>query len=199
MPSMTDLYANNPAFTPHEIGGIVLYTPTGQYHASRYVAASWQQVYSTLGATHDFLNAWTDRMLELCEDTNKKTLRTDIGTMVNNLKYRLAYPIDEDCAIRMGAIYYLLPNEPEQQDPHFYVQKMQMAKGNPELYAFFLTEGIKYTPNWKDSLDHISDPNYLMDRMEHLRSLTPSNQLPNIDRSTMTGSSKPPTVSAKEA
>jgi len=42
-------------------------------------------------------------MLELCNDEkNMKTLRTDVATLANNIKYRLSYPVDEDCALRMG-------------------------------------------------------------------------------------------------
>lgn len=193
------MYKDNPLYTPTEIGGVVLYAPTdpAKYHASRYVAASWQAVYSTLGATRDFMQLWCDRMIELAEDGAKKTIRTDIGVMVNNLKYRLQYPVDEDCSIRMGAIYHMLDGEPEEQDADWYVKKMKLAKDNPDVYAFFLQQGLKYTPGWNEYLDLISSPNYFQERAEMLQSLTPLDRLARKEVNTMTALSKQPTDTPK--
>src|SRR5690348_822772 len=116
------------------------------YHISRFVAASAQNIYSKAGITAELLDKLMDVILVLCNDTKKTTpnLRTDIALIANQVKYRTKYPVDEDCAIRMGAIYIFMEGE----DPHkvndvWTRRKVQMAKDNPDLYAFFLTTGLK--------------------------------------------------------
>lgn len=169
--------------TVHE--GLRLYVPASDtdYHLSRYVAAGAQNIYSASGATKDLLSAMMDRMIEMCNDEkNIKTLRTDIGVLANNIKYRLAYPIDEDCALRMGATYCFLEDEdPDTVSDVFTRKKVLFAKGDPQqkikhdpdLYAFFLNLGQINTPSWKGLEQDLNDTDYLKSRTETLRSLTP--------------------------
>lgn len=115
------------------------YEPTGDYHISRYVAAGSQNVYSASGATKDYLSALITAVQTICNDENtRNTWRTDIGTLMNNLQYRLQYPVDEDCAIRMGAIYALQEGEdPGIINPKLIEDKVKLARKYPDLYTFF--------------------------------------------------------------
>ena len=154
------------------------------YHMSRYVAAGAQNIYAAGGATKELLAAMMDKMLELCNDEKSvKTLRTDIATLANNIKYRLRYPVDEDCALRMGAIYTLVEGEnPDAVDDYQTNRKLMLAKGDatqgilpdPELYRFFLTIGVPYTPAWSEQSAILSDTNYFNQRKELLNALMPS-------------------------
>lgn len=133
---------------------IDFYAPveTAEYHMSRYVAAGAQNIYSAAGTTKDYLERVIDKMLDLCNnEKSKDRIRTDIGTLCNNLKARMKYPVDEDCAIRMGAIYSIMEHEnPDTVNATDTDRKVELAKADPELYAFFLTIGIQSTPSWKD-------------------------------------------------
>ncbi len=157
------------------------------YHMSRYVAAGAQNIYASSGTTKELLGAMMDKMLELCNDEkNVKTLRTDIATLANNIKYRLSYPVDEDCALRMGAIYTFIDGEdPDVTDDFWTRKKLALAKGDsthnikpdPELYAFFLSIGLPFTPAWKERSDISTDLNYFSQRTEALNALMPQSSI----------------------
>lgn len=150
---MKQSYADNPKYKEvyHSIvHNVKLYMPqdaANGYHMSRYVAAGAQNIYAASGATKQLLGNMMDKMLELCNDEkNIKTLRTDIATLANNIKYRLRYPVDEDCALRMGAIYTLVEGEDADNTDDFWTaKKLAWAKGDaaqqiqpdPDMYAFF--------------------------------------------------------------
>lgn len=157
--------------------GIKLYEPLGDYHMSRYVAAGAQNVYSSTGATKDFIIALATQVKQMCEDEqNKVQLRTDIGTLMNNLLYRTQYPVDEDCAIRMGAIYSLMEGEdPDVVSAAMTEQKVKLAHKYPDLYTFFLTAGIVYTPGWNDINKDSLTTEYFQTRRQALSNLTPYN------------------------
>lgn len=182
-------FADNPAYREvfhSKIHNVRLYMPqdaANGYHMSRYVAAGAQNIYAAGGATKDLLGAMMDKMLELCNDEkNVKSLRTDIATLANNIKYRLRYPVDEDCALRMGAIYVFAEGEdPETTEDYWTARKVAWAKGDttqgiapdPELYAFFLSIGIASTPAWKEQSDILTDSNYFKTRTDNLNGLMP--------------------------
>lgn len=171
------------------VHGIRLYVPTTDtdYHLSRYVAAGAQNIYSASGATKDLLSAMMDKMIDMCNnERDVKTLRTDIGVLANNIKYRLRYPIDEDCALRMGATYCFLEDEdPDTVSDVYTRKKLQYAKGDtqhniphdPDLYSFFLNLGQINTPSWKGLEQDLNDTDYLKNRTEALQSLMPQNTL----------------------
>lgn len=187
---MNNTVAGNPAYKEvfhSTIHNIKLYMPqdaANGYHMSRYVAAGAQNIYAAGGATKELLNAMMDKMLELCNDEkNIKSLRTDVATLANNIKYRLRYPVDEDCALRMGAIYTFAEGEnPDTTEDYWTVKKVAWAKGNavqnippdPELYSFFLSIGIVSTPAWKELSDTLTDSNYFKIRTHNLNALQPS-------------------------
>lgn len=187
---MKHSYANNPLYKEvfySKVHDVKLYMPADAangYHMSRYMAAGAQNIYAAAGATKDLLEHMMDKMLELCNDEKSlNMLRTDIATLANNIKYRLRYPVDEDCALRMGAIYTFAEGEdPECTDDLWTARKVAMAKGDvshdilpdPELYTFFLSIGLESTPAWKEQLDILSDLNYFKTRKDNLNALLPT-------------------------
>lgn len=186
---MKHTYKNDPKYTEvftSKVHNISLYMPkdvANGYHMSRYVAAGAQNIYASGGATKALLGSMMDKMLELCNDEkNVQHLRTDIATLANNIKYRLKYPVDEDCALRMGAIYAFTDGEDAEQTEDFWTdKKLAWAKGDaaqniapdPELYSFFLSIGIASTPAWKELSGTLTDTNYFKTRKENLNALMP--------------------------
>src|SRR5690348_4289546 len=77
------------------------------YHVSRYVSAQAQSAYAASGITPEMLNTLQDQVITLLNDEKKgkSTLRTDIGVIANQIKYRTKYPVDEDVCLHMSAIY----------------------------------------------------------------------------------------------
>lgn len=176
------------AFTSKVHEELKLYVPAQDtdYHISRYVAAGAHNIYSSVGASKEVLTAVLDKMLTLCnEDKNNNSMRTDIAILANNLKYRMQYPVDEDCALRMGAIYCFLEDEnPDETHDVFTRKKLLYAKGNgldipadPDLYAFFLNLGVQSTPSWKEYVTVLQDTDYLTSRQVTLNSLMPQRTL----------------------
>jgi hypothetical protein len=182
-------FANNPAFTPaftSEVHRCTFYMPSdlaNGYHMSRFVAASAQDIYSGAGATKEVLQKIASDVVAMCNDTKKQmdTLRTDVATLMNNLLYRLKYPIDEDCAIRMGALFCFMPGENPDAVHDFWTQKkVAMAKGDyergiepdPDLYAFFLRQGLQSSPSYARLLDTLTATT-MDQRREALRGLVP--------------------------
>lgn len=185
---MKDIHKDNPQYKEifeSKIHGIKFYMPveTGSYHMSRYIAAGQQNIYSSLGATREYLDGITKKMLDLCNDENNKDrLRSDMAVLANNLRYRLQYPVDEDCGIRMGAIYAIAQDEAADMHDNFQTQrKVDFAKGNkthnispdPELYAFFLSMGLQATESWTRSEPSTIGSGYFQRRMNDLQGLMP--------------------------
>ncbi|MEZ5017008.1 MAG: hypothetical protein R2800_08135 [Flavipsychrobacter sp.] len=187
---MKTTFANDPKYKEvfhSSVHNVKLYIPVdvaNGYHMSRYVAAGAQNIYAAGGATKQLLGSMMDKMLELCnEEKSTKTLRTDIATLANNIKYRLQYPVDEDCALRMGAIYcFAEGEEPNQMEDYWTARKVAWAKGDAaqniapdaELYSFFLSLGIASTPAWKELSDTLIDTNYFKTRTDNLNALMPT-------------------------
>lgn len=185
------MFENNPKYKEvfhSKVHDLKFYVPediANGYHMSRYVAAGAQNIYASSGATKELLGAMMDKMLELCNDEkNIKSLRTDVATLANNIKYRLKYPVDEDCALRMGAIYtYVEGESPDATEDFWTKRKVTLAKGDatqsikpdPELYGFFLSIGLPYTPAWSEQSAILSDTDYFKNREEMLNSMMPAN------------------------
>lgn len=175
-------FAGNPLFKEvfhSKVHNVKFYAPAnGEYHMSRYVAAGAQNVFSQAGMTKDLITRFLNKMLDICnEEKNVKRVRTDIAILCNNLIYRTDHPVDEDCAIRMGAIYVFIEGEnPDTVDPQTITKKINLVKGDPydpDLYAFFLTLGATNTPSWNESEPVTIDWEYLTNRADMLRSLMP--------------------------
>lgn len=143
------------------------------YHVSRHVAANAQQIYSLSGATAEIVATIAQEIIKICNDTKKHNsqLRTDIALLANNLLYRTKYPVDQDCAIRMGAIYIFMEGE----DPTAVIndawtrRKVDLARDNPDLYTFFLSVGIKYTKQYRELLEALNEEDYFKTRMDQLK------------------------------
>ena len=165
----------NPAYkVAFSHDGINLYIPVEvtSYHKSREVAAMAQQIYSESGATPQVIKSIAEEALRICNTAQEKQVRTDVGTLMNNLLYRLKYPVDEDCAIRMGAILCFMEDEDPNKTEDFWTQKkIELAHKSPEAYAFFLTMGINNTPAYNNRLDISIDTDYFNNRREILRGL----------------------------
>jgi hypothetical protein len=189
---MKEMFQHNPKYKEvfhSKVHDMRFYMPedvaTG-YHISRYVAAGAQNIYAASGATKELLEAMMDKMLELCNDEKSlKTLRTDIATLANNIKYRLRYPVDEDCALRMGAIYTFMEGEdPDTTEDFWTRKKLVLAKGDPavggasikadpELYAFFLSTGLPFTQAWSGLSATSTGSDYFSQRAEMLNAMQP--------------------------
>lgn len=152
-----------------EVHNMDFYIPANdtEYHLSRYVAANAQNIYSASGTTKELLSTYLDEIIKICNDKEVKTVRTDVGTLVNNLKMRMKYPIDEDCALRMGAIYCMADDEdPNQVNETLTRQKVNLAKKDPAMYDFFLLMGIRHTPAWSEYGHLLTDMDYFKKRDE---------------------------------
>lgn len=185
---MQDLHKNNPLLREvfhSKVHDVKFYAPAedGKYHTSRYIAAGHQNIYSASGVTKDFIDNWSEKFLDIVNsENNKDRLRTDAAVMLNNLRYRLKYPVDEDCGLRMGAIYAIAQDEPFEMLENLHTdRKVKLARGSasekiapdPELYTFFLTLGIEFTASWQEYKADIIGTPYFQKRMETLNSLTP--------------------------
>lgn len=175
------MYANNPKYThKHDSGDAKFYIPTQttELHTSRYVEMNNQRIFAASGVDKTMLEMIADEVIRLCNDDKAKTIRTDIGTLMQNIKYRLKSPVDELCGIRMGAAlcFMELPGtvEPEAFSQSWQQDKMKRAMIDPDLYSFFLTWGIANIPEYKEHLDTLSDTDYFQKRMLALQKLKPS-------------------------
>lgn len=169
----------NPSYQlAKEFGQYRFYTPVNiaeGYHLSRYVEALNQQIYANAGATRDVLQQTVAAILERCNDMkNPKTFRTDVAAIAQSIQYRLQYPVDQQCALRMGAILCFFEDEnPDMYNAQLMEKKVTLALEHPELYTFFLTWGISNLPLYRERLDTLTDPDYFLKREEMIRSLKP--------------------------
>lgn len=168
--------------------GLTIYTPADStdYHMSRYVAAGAQEIYASCGATKELTGKMYAEMKRICDESHQsKSLSgyMQLNTLLDNLLYRHAYPVDELCALRMGAILSFLPDEDPEAIYDAHTRKKvalalgdldQSIQGDPELYAFFLTLGVVHTPAYTGLLATLIDSDYLARREQALRSLRPS-------------------------
>lgn len=182
------VFKDNPDYTHvfrSEVHGIDFYVPsiTGKYHVSRYIAAGAQEIYSSMGATRDTLEKIVDEVLKMCEGEKiKETLRTGVTALMQNLRYRLHYPVDELCAVRMGALLVFMDGEDPNGVNDFYTRrKTDLAAGNyqtgvtpdPDLYDFFLRTGVINTKAYADQSASMNDTAYFRNRTEILNSWSP--------------------------
>lgn len=164
--------------------GYNFYIPaqTTEYHTSRLVEASNQQIYANAGANAEVFEAIADDIiLRSNTQMNKETFRSDVAILANQIKYRKKYPVDQHCAIRMGAILSFIEEDKDEptfsEDPNkvqllYQQRKETLAFDNPELYTFFLTWGSENIPIYKEHFATSIDMEYFSKRMDAIRSLT---------------------------
>jgi hypothetical protein len=181
--------SENPAYKAvftSKVHNVTFYMPAdiaNGYHTSRHVAAVAQDVFSGGGSTRDYLRKVALQVLSWCnEEKNMSELRTNVSAMMQNLLYRTDYPVDELCSIRMGAIYTIMEGEdPDAVQDYWTQQKIILATGSyernikadGELYTFFLSTGIQFTPSYKESSLTSIDTTYFNIRREALEGILP--------------------------
>ncbi len=171
-------FADNPLYKvayTHETG-LVFYVPaaTTEYHKSREMAMQVQDTYARCGISPATLTVFIDTLIQFAnKQLNTDTLRTDIGTIANNMKYRMSNIVDEQCAIRMGALAVFIDGEePDKVIEAWTAKKVRLAMEHPDLYSFFLHMGIAFTPTYSETLRSLVAEEYLMERKMILDSMT---------------------------
>lgn len=154
-----------------------------ELHASRYVEALRWNDYANAGITDTLLDQLMDEVLLRCNTTMEaKTFKTDIAAIALNVKYRLKYPVDQHCAIRMGCILTYMEYEHEgkviAEDPTkastFWLEKkMSLALEVPEVYDFFINTGINALPKYKELWPSLAPTSYFVNRDQMINSLSP--------------------------
>lgn len=156
----------------YENHGITLYEPIteGNYHTSRWLEVNRQLLYAKAGITEQVLRLLLDKILDHCNsDKPVASFRTDIGYIVNAIKYHMQYPVDEKASIRLGATLFFLEDEdPDTCYAHITDKKVQLAEKHPDLYTFFLLKGMPNMPQLVDTLGTSSVEDYLRKRREGL-------------------------------
>lgn len=170
-------FANNPEYeVAYENGTVKVYIPKdlADYHQTRRIAGGAQAIFAAAGADRETIRAIATQVLSMCNsDEPVRNFRTDVGTLMQNLLYRIAYPVDEHVAARMGATYSFLEGEdPDQVKDVWTQRKMALAEEDPDLYAFFLILGAEFMPDWTGWSATSIDTDYLNRRREALKGLT---------------------------
>lgn len=170
---------DNPAYTPvftSTVHNVTFYQPkdVNKYHVSRYIAAGAQNIYASCGTTKEYMDAITSNMLDIINTGNAKRIISDMAVLVNNLRYRLKHPVDEDCALRIGAIYSIMETEnPDEVNGMVTTEKIKMCRTDAALYEFFFHLGLVSVPAWQGQLNSLEEmPAYLTKRNEALMSLS---------------------------
>lgn len=213
------MLSDNPAYTlQHEWNGYKLFIPTdiaSGYTMERYVEATHQQMYANSGATSDVIRAVAEDVLKRVNGTvPTETLKTDIGTLMNGLLYRLQHPVDAHCAIRVGAILSFLEftnkdgkvisEDPEKYQPFWIEKKEGLAHDDPGMYSFFLSLGAANIPEYRELCDPSTIQDYLRGRNEALNTFSiaplstsgsPTKDIPKAVSDEQTETSKPQTHS----
>ncbi len=171
------MLSDNPLFkVAFQNNSVTLYMPVDvtSYHKSREVAMQAQERYSKAGVSKEVLEQMCARAIEMCnKTTSMDTLRTDMGVLWNNILARMNDPVDELCAIRMGAIACFLDDEdPDKVEISWTDRKVRLAFEYPDLYTFFLDTGISFTPTYSNLLRGLNVEDYLSNRKEMLKGLT---------------------------
>lgn len=145
------------------------------YHMTRYVEAQNQQIFASCGVTKDKLKAVTDEIIRICNDESAKAVRTDVGALANMLQYAMKYPLEEQCAIRMGCVLSFIDGEePNKVNQAKEQEKLSLALRNTDAYDFFLHWGLSNIPEYKTILDTLTNSDYFNQRKDTIRSLLPS-------------------------
>lgn len=176
-------FKDNPLFIPvHECkaANVIFYAPAEgtEYHKSRELGMQVQDIFARCGISQTALQGLGDALIEKANNADLKTLRTDIGVLGNNLKYRLKNTVDSDCAVRMGAIGCFMEGEdPDNLQEAWTSKKLKLAAQHPDIHAFFLTLGVKLIPEYCNLLRGLQVEEYFQNRAAMIDALTlPSTQ-----------------------
>jgi hypothetical protein len=151
---------------------------TTAYHKSRELAMNGQDMFSRSGITPELLEQFAQLLLDEANAQNAKDkLRSNVAVIATNILLRLKDPIDEHCAIRMGAIALVHHDEdPDRCDRAWIKKKMDIAAQHPDIYSFFLHTGIAFTPEYSNLLRGLEAEDYLESRAQKLKNCQPITQ-----------------------
>lgn len=172
-------FSNNPEYVlqyEHKPTGTKFYCPSQvtSYHKSRELAMQAQERFSRCGIDKDTLESFAKQLLEASNKVlAKDTFRSDVAVIANNLIARMKEPVDELCAVRMGAIACFIDGEDPNKVIYAWTEKkMQLALTHPDIYDFFLHMGIAFTPEYAQVLRTLEAEEYFLKRQEMLKGLT---------------------------
>lgn len=191
------LFRNNPDFKLEiEHGPYCIYTPVdiaNGYSTQRYIEALNQQDYANSGGNKEVWSKLADQLIDWANSTHPvDDIRTNMGLIGQNMRYRLQYPVDQHCAVRMGAILsfieykdaigMVVTEDPADYKSRFTQLKETLAHQHPDLYAFFLSWGIANLPEYRKALDGSTAQDYFNRRTEAIRTLqhTPTSQSDSV-------------------
>lgn len=168
-----------------ECEGVKIYIPhnTMEYHMSRFVEATRQNMYAASGATEDVIRQHLDTIIELCNQTaDLKTIKTDIAGIANALKMRMKYPIDAHVGVRLGCVLSFaelweggrkIYEDPDKCETFWLEKKTKLALQIPDLYSFFFSLGISSSTAYTNLLDTLSDSDYFNKRRMEILAMLP--------------------------
>jgi len=180
---------DNPKYVKQfEAHGYSIYVPANasDYHITRHVEAMKHNIYASCGITKESLTGIVDAVLERCNnDGNSKQWRTEIGNLMAYLKACTKTPVDEHCAIRLGACLSFIETfedeaiqvwseNPDMPELFYQKEKEKLAFKYPEFYAFFLTLGISSSPEYSELSAVLTDTGYFRKRQELLSLFLPT-------------------------
>jgi len=161
-----------------EYAGHRFYVPseTIGYSKWRELAMTGQDMFSRAGIDPDTLRAFAQQLLEKCNETKgPATLRSDVAVIATNILIRLKNPVDELCAVRMGAIALIHEDEdPMKVSQAWIKKKMDLAQEHPPIFDFFLQTGVALTPEYSSLLRGLTAEDYLTNRAQLLQQTTPT-------------------------
>jgi len=157
--------------------GVKFYEPIEitSYHKSRELAMQAQDIFSRCGIDPDTLKVFAEQMIHSAnKELTSTNFRSDMAVIGNNILARLKSPVDELCAIRMGAISVFLEDEDPNKVVRSYTEKkMRMAEEEPDVFDFFLQRGIAFTPEYVQHFRTLEAEDYFEKRAQMLNTLTP--------------------------
>lgn len=172
-------FKDNPKFAlayHSKAGNVSFYIPSSvtDYHKSREMAMAAQDSYSRCGISRDVLQSFTDKMLEIAnKQLNMDTVRTDIGVIANNLRFRMSEIVDEQCTLRMAALSLFIDGEnPDEVSEAWTLRKLKYAAEFPDIRSFFLGMGVALTPQYNSLCRGLEIEEYLRQRQMAIDGLT---------------------------
>lgn len=182
------MYKDNPSFIKQsEFNGVSVYTcvKETEYHTVRYIEALNWQAFASCGITKDKLSVLTDEIIDMCNaEKPAKTLKTDIASIAQLIKYAMKYPVDEHCGVQLGCMLSFIEyevdgvtySEPADKiDELFMRKKMDIALNNSDAYAFFLGWGIANIPEYRTHFDISTSTDYFKNRLQAMQAIMPEN------------------------
>lgn len=86
---------------------------------------------------------WLIRHCELIDECINSGNIVSLALHNSNLKVRLELNWSRESLLHFCASYYLLKEEPDNQDQYYYEQKLHLLKTDPDLCSFFLDDVFK--------------------------------------------------------